>query len=245
MNQEAKDFLDEFKPDQNDPFAHFNEAPEPVKESETPEEDGQPADPEPKNRRERRLMEKLQSEREASIALAAKLDVITQSQSSRSEQSEFLDIAERIYGTQTPELREATELLKTALMGVKDEAKKEALAEWQNLRQKEQDAVSSAEKRIDSMIESIEDERNIDLSDAHRQGFLKLLEKMSPKDRNGNITEYADHYAVWDVYQSQIKKPVNPAKDLASKTMTTGASSGNSNLTNEANERWLIENGLI
>lgn len=243
---EEKNFLDEFNQKQEDPFSHFNEDPTPETAPEELVEEGTPSDPEPKNRRERRLMEKLQSEREAGIALAAKLDAITQSQSTRTEQAQFLDVAERIYGTQTPELREATELLKSALMGVKDEARKEALAEWQNLRQSEQQAVSSAEKRIDQMIESIEDERNIDLSESpHRTGFLKLLEKMSPKDSNGNIIEYADHYAVWDVYQSQIKKPVNQAKEVVARTMTQGTASGNATLNNDVHERWLRENGII
>ena len=246
MNPEEKNFLDEFNQKQEDPFSHFNVAPEPETAPEDTEEDEAPGDPEPKNRRERRLMDKLQSERETAIALAAKLDAITQSQGSRSEQAQFLDVAERIYGNQTPELREATELLKSALMGAKDEAKKEALAEWQSLREGEQNAISSAEKRIDLMIESIEDERNIDLSEGpHRTGFLKLLERMSPKDSNGNIIEYADHYAVWDVYQSQIKKPENPAKEVAARTMTNGTASGSSTLTNDTHERWLRENGIL
>jgi len=247
MNPEAQNFLDEFNQKQDDPFSHFNqETPAPETATETPAEEEKPSDPEPKNRRERRLMEKLQSERESAIALAAKLEAITQSQSSRGEQAQFLEVAERIYGTQTPELREATELLKAALSGAKEEAKREALAEWQNLRQSEQQAVSSAEKRIDSMIESIEDERNIDLSEGpHRTGFLKLLEKMSPKDSNGNIIEYADHYAVWEVYESKIKKPVNPAKEVVARTMTQGTASGGSTLTNDVHERWLRENGII
>lgn len=236
---EEKNFLDEFDQKPEDPFAPVETPVEPVVEEE------QPIDPEPRTRRERRLVEKLQNERESAIALAARLDVMTQSQNSRSEQSQFLDVAERIYGTQTPELREATELLKTALSGVKEEAKREALAEWQSIKQKEQEAIVQAEKRIDDMIENIEDERNIELSDSNRQGFLKLLEKMSPKDSRGNITEYADHYAVWDVYQSQIKKPVNPAKELAAKTMTNGSASSNSNLTNNAHEQWLREQGII
>ena len=243
---EEKSFLDEFNQKQEDPFAHFDQEPTPETATEEPEEEATPTEPEPKNRRERRLMEKLQSERETAIALAAKLDAITQSQGARTEQAQFMEVAERIYGTQTPELREATELLKTALMGVKDEAKKEALAEWQNLRQSEQQAVSSAEKRIDEMLENIEDERNIDLSEGpHRTGFLKLLEKMSPKDSNGNIVEYADHYSVWELYESQIKKPVNPAKEVVARTMTQGTASGNSPLNNDVHERWLRENGII
>jgi len=241
---ESQNFLEEFDQKKEDPFGYLEEtAPEKAPVEPTEEV---PSDPEPRNRRERRLMEKLQSEREAAIALAAKLDAITTSQHSRSEESQFLDAASRIYGDTTPELREATELLKSALSGVKEEAKREALAEWQSLQAKQQEAVSNAEKRIDSMLEEIEDNRNIDLSEGpHRTGFLKLLEKMSPKDSRGNVIEYADHAAVWDIYESQIKKPVNPAKEMAARAMTQGGATGQSNLTNEVQDRWARENGLL
>ncbi len=242
---ESQQFVEEFEKKNDDPFA-FLENPESEKTVEVEKPAEEPTDPEPRNRRERRLMEKLQSERESGIALAAKLDAITQSQQSRTEQAQYLDVAERIYGTQTPELREATELLKTALSGVKEEAKREALAEWQTLRQTEQQAIASAEKRIDMILEEIEDEKNVDLTEGpHRTGFLKLLEKMSPKDSNGNVLDYADHIAVWEVYQSQIKKPVNPAKDMAARGMTQGGGTAPSTLTNEVHDRWAKENGLL
>lgn len=250
MPNETQQFLDEFKKpeESNDPFA-FLEKPvekpaEEIKGEEAPE-----GVPEPRNRREKRLMEKLQSERETAIALAAKLDAITQSKNTRnSEEAEYLAVAERIYGTQTPELREATELLKTALNGVKEEAKREALAEYQRIRQEEQAVVSQAEKRIDSMLEEIEDEYNTDLSSgAHRTEFLKLIEKMSPKDSEGNIVEYADHHAVWEIYQEKLNrnKPVNPAKDIVARGMTQSAGANDTNLSNDAHVRFLKEHGII
>lgn len=248
---EAHKFLDEFKKpeESNDPFAFLEKPVEkPVVETTEPESPVE-GTPEPRNRREKRLMEKLQSEREAAIALAAKLDAITQSQESRkSEEAEYLTVAERIYGNSTPELREASELLKTALNGVKEEAKREALAEYQRIRQQELEAVSKAEGRIDSMLEELEDEFNTDLtSGAHRTEFLKLLEKMSPKDSEGNIVEYADHFAVWDIYQDKLNrnKAPNPAKDMAARGMVQSAGANNTNLTNETHERWLRENGII
>lgn len=249
MPNETQQFLDEFNKTNDDPFSFLETPPEkveePEKEPETPENDV----PEPRNRRERRLMEKLQAEREAAIALAAKLEAISESKKTReSEEAEFLSVAERIYGNQTPELREATELLKTALIGVKEEAKKEALAEYQRIRQEEQQAVSQAEKRIDSMLEEIEDEYNADFSStAHRTEFLKLMERMSPKDSDGNIIEYADHHAVWDIYQERLNrsKVPNPAKDLAARAVTQSAGAKDTELNSEAHARWLKENGII
>ncbi len=247
---ETQQFLDEFnKPETNDPFA-FLEKPvekpaEEIKGEETPAE----GVPEPRNRREKRLMEKLQAERETAITLAARLEALNESKNARnSEEAEYLTVAERIYGTQTPELREATELLKTALNGVKEEAKREALAEYQRIRQQEQEVVSKAEKRIDSMLEEIEDEYNADLSSgAHRTEFLKLIEKMSPKDSEGNIVEYADHHAVWEIYQDKLNrnKPVNPAKDIVARGMTQSAGANDASLSNDAHVRFLKEHGII
>lgn len=248
MEKEAQQFLDEFKkPEGDDPFAFLEEPVAPPKEEtlapeETPEV---PTDPEPRNRRERRLMEKLQAEKESSIALAARLEALSETQKVRSEESEFLTIAERIYGTQTPELREATELLKTALLGVKEEAKREALEEVRAERQKEQEAVAKAEKRLDEMVEQIEDETGADLTPTHRTEFFKLLEKMSPKDSSGNIVEYADHFAVWDIYQEKMKKPANPAKDISARAMVQGGSASASNLSKDSHEAWLRQAGII
>ncbi len=246
MPNETQKFLDEFKKpeDNTDPFAFLEQPTEkPAEEIQAPE-----GVPEPRNRREKRLMEKLQSERETSITLAAKLDAITQSQNTRSESTEWEKSIERIYGDSTPELREATELLKASMKGLKDEAKREALAEYQQIRQQEQQAVSQAEGRIESMLEDIEDEYNADLSSgAHRTEFLKLIEKMSPKDSAGNIVEYADHHAVWEIYQEKVNrnKPVNPAKDIVARGMTPSAGANDSNLSNDAHERFLKEHGII
>lgn len=249
MPNETQQFLDEFKKpeESNDPFA-FLEKPVEKPAEETKGDVPPEGVPEPRNRREKRLMEKLQSERETAIALAAKLDAITQSQQTRTESSQWEDSIEKIYGNSTPELREATELLKASMKGLKDEAKREALAEYQRIRQEEQTVVSNAEKRIDSMLEEIEDEFNTDLSSgAHRTEFLKLIEKMSPKDSAGNIVEYADHHAVWEIYQEKVNrnKPVNPAKDIVARGMTQSAGANDTNLSNDAHVRFLKEHGII
>lgn len=253
MPNETQQFLDEFnKPQENnDPFAFLETpAPQETQPAIEPGETEPPVEgvPEPRNRREKRLMEKLQSEREAAIALAAKLDAITTSQQTRTESSQWEETIEKIYGNSTPELREATELLKASMRGVKDEAKREALAEYQAIRQQEQQAVSQAEGRLTSMLEELEDEFNVDLSTgAHSAEFLKLLEKMSPKDSQGNIVEYADHFAVYEMYQEKVNrnKPANPAKDMAARGMVQSAGANDTKLNNEAHERFLRENGII
>jgi len=68
---------------------------------------------------------------------------------------------------------------------------------------------------------------------------------MSPKDANGKIAQYADHHAVWEVYQSRVQKPDTRAKDLASRAMTPSGQSQPSTIQDDATARYLRENGLI
>ncbi len=203
-----------------------------------------------RRRREKRLEEKLQAERESNIAMAAKLEVITDSQAVRKEPGQYLSAVERIYGTESPEAREATEILKAALQQVEESAVEKAYARYQEQTQAETQAVQAAEVELDNFLEDIEDEFNVDLTskeaEAQRKGYFKLLERMSPKDRDGNITSYADHIAVWEEYQERTKKkPDNTARNLASRSMTQSGSSSDSNVMNDALTRQLMENGII
>lgn len=254
MPNEQEQFLKDLETDalDQDPFAYLNgqEPPkeEPKEEEKPPEED---ADLKPRNRRERRLEAKLQAERESGIELAARLQALTEAQQARTDTpSEYLSNVERIYGTDSPEAREATELLKQALLSVKEEAKREALEAYEERTSAEAKAVVEAEAVLDDMVAEIEDEFDVDLSskeaEAHRTNFYRLLEKMSPKDKEGNILYYADPIAVWEVYQERTApKPDNTARTLASRSMTTGTSTQNSDLTKETTERYLRDQGII
>lgn len=254
MPNEQEQFLKDLEHDglDQDPFSYLNgeQPPEEKKEApvEPPQED---ADLKPRNRRERRLEARLQAEREAGIELAARLQALTESQSARNDTpSEYLANVERIYGTDSPEAREATEILKQALLSVKEEAKREALEAYEERTSEEARAVVEAEALLDDMLEEVEDTFDIDLSsreaEKDRVNFYRLMEKMSPKDRDGNILYYADPVAVWEVYQERTtRKPDTTARDLASRSMTNGASSGHSDLSKDTTERYLREQGII
>lgn len=205
-----------------------------------------------KNRRHRRLEAKLQAEREANIQMAAKLEAITEAKKflSDSEPAEYLKSVERIYGTDSPEALAATELLKNALLNVKEVAKQEALDTIREERRKEAEALKKEEEKLDQMVEELEDEYGVDLTSSSsvemRKGFFKMLEKLSPKDSDGNILNYADHHAVWEEYQSRLKKKTdNRAKDLSSRSMIQGAGVNDSKLQDDAQVRFLRENGII
>ncbi|MFA5937680.1 MAG: hypothetical protein WC822_07440, partial [Candidatus Paceibacterota bacterium] len=163
-----------------------------------------------------------------------------------SEESDYLKAIVRIYGNDTPEAQLATDLLKKAIVGARDEAKTQAIAELREERQREAAAAREAEEELDSFVEDIEDTYNVTLTDAQQKSYFTLLGKMSPKDRDGNVVEYADPHAVWEVFQERIQKrgTDNRAKDLSARSMVqSGAASGGT--TEDPNLQFLKENGLI
>lgn len=219
---------------------------EPEKDQSTVEVKPEEDDIKLRNRREKRMAEKLQAERESSIRLAERLATITEAQKfTKDTDSEYLKGIEKIYGSETPEAVAATELLKKALSGVKEDAKKEALETWREEQRKASEAVENEEKELDSMVEEIEEESNLILSEVQKKGFFALLEKMSPKDKNGNVIHYADPHSVWEVYQSKSVKTENRAKDLSSRSMVASGSSKESKLEDDATARYLKEIGII
>lgn len=242
-NQTQEEFLKDLNPDtKTDVLTEPLVPTEPEKV-----EEGTESDEEKTNRRERRLQAKLQAERESSIALAARLEVITEAQKFRSESepAEYLKSVEKIYGTNSPEATEATELLKNALKGVEDRATERALEILREENQKERDSVSAEEHNLDEMVENIEDAIGHDMDDQTKQGFFQLLEKLSPKDRDGNIIEYADPEAVWDELQARKQQPSSRAKDLAARSLVNSGASPQTSVSADSNQRWLIENGII
>jgi len=241
---ETSDFLKDLGIVQPDNFDKpLEDEPEKVTETEEEEEDGFKA----RNRREKRLLEKNQQLREEAIAAIARAQALDESRTTReAEPAEYLKRIERIYGNQTPEGREATELLKEALEGVKQSVKQEWLEEQESYKGNERQAVRQEEDNLDSILEKVEDEYGINMdSDANRRGYLTLLERVSPKDRDGNIIEYADEDTVAELFISTREKSNSRAKELASRSMSRGGQSSGSTLEKDSTERFLRDAGII
>ena len=257
MNDELKQFLEGIQDDNqgnDNPFASI-EGEQPTIDANEPPADEPPApqdDVKPHNRRERRLLERLQAERESSIKMAARLEALTEVKKATNELPDKITAIERIYGVDTPETREATAILRDALLEIKEQAKREVLEEYEARSTREEEAVAEAENILDSMLDELEDEFNVDLTSSEaeqdRINFYRMLERMSPKDSQGNIVNYADHYAVFEAYQArrQSVTTTNPAKELAARGMNDGSGSvTKSNIQTDAIERFLKENGII
>lgn len=243
MEQTQDEFLKEFEPKEGE--TQLEQPLFPEKGEEKTEEEELPEDL--KNRHLRRLEKKLQMERESGIALAARLETLSEAQRFRQEmpEGEYLKTVERIYGTNSPEAIEATELLKQSLRDVKNAARDEALETFREEQRRERGAVQQEEQNLDGMIEELEDEYRTAMNENTKRGFFQLLEKMSPKDREGNIIAYADHHAVWEELQTKKQSTNTRAKDLASRSMVQTGASPSSGVEVDANERYLKEQGII
>lgn len=237
---ESEQFANENESVLNQPLVSEPETVPEEKVDEEPEED-------PKNRTERRLREKLDKERIANIELNARLSTLSEVQKLReSAPDDYLSSVEKIYGTDSPEATAATELLKTALRSVEERAKNSALEEFRSERAREQEEVRQASERLDSFIEEIEDEHNVTFSPQMQKSYFTLLEKMSPKDSDGNIVEYADPHAVYEIFSEKLQKRTDSkAKDLASRSMVNGNSGSQSVIEDDAAKRLLREAGII
>lgn len=243
MPNEQEEFLKDLNPDTKSDVLTEPLVPP---EAEKPTEEQAETDEDKFNRRERRLAAKLQAERESSIALAARLEALTEAQKfSRENTPEVDETIARIYGTNTPEAAEATALLQKALTNAENRATEKALEKFREEQQREQEAVAKEEKSLDAMIDDIEDETGQTLDKQTRHGFFQLLEKLSPKDKDGNIIAYADHTAVWEELQVRRQPQQNRAKDLAARSMVSTGASPKTTVEADSNERWLRENGLI
>lgn len=217
----------------------FNEKPEPGKEEEPVKPEVKSEEDEPrKNRRHRRLEQQLVQEREARIRAEARAEAREELESKGpKEPGEVDERWLRMYGD-TPEARTAWKLNQELLRDYTKNLKEEALEEIRNESRESDRQTQEFERFIDSELESIEDEFNVDVtSDAPaarkaRREFLELVQNLSPKDQDGTITGYADFSAAWEMYQlkrgSQETKPdASRNKEVASRSMEKSGSSGN------------------
>lgn len=205
-----------------------------------------------KNRFHRRLESKYQAEREANIALAARIEAMTEAQkfSKDTNSSNVDENLIKLYGSDEKGLM-AARITQDLLNRTREEASASALEAFQEHQESLDREVQESRNELDGFLEGIEDEFNVDLTSdtpaarKARQGFFVTLEKMSRKNEAGQVTDYADPFSTWEVYQSQSRPDNNRAKDLASRSMVRSGASGDSKLEQTAQERFLREAGII
>lgn len=141
------------------------------------------------------------------------------------------DVLTRLIGNDTPEKLAMVREFKSILGDLKGEARSEALAEIESRNQAQVQADMAAEQELKDAFDFIEENYSVDLSSNAptakkvRQEFVSFVERIAPKDRNGNIVDYPDMTSAWETF-SEMKKataPVSRAKELASRSMSRSA----------------------
>lgn len=201
-----------------------------------------------KNRHIRRLEEKLQSEREANIASAARIEALSEAQKLRESTgtAAWEEKARRIYGNAAPENAAASDLLVDAIKEATHAAREQTIAE---VRQ-EMSVRSQEEERerttVNDYIEEVENRYGVDFTsnaaaEERQKEFRNLWFQLSPKDARGDVKEYADPFAVFEIYKS--RQP-NMAQEYASRGMTRSQPIENTS-SDDATTKYLRDNGII
>lgn len=247
LNQLNKDFPSEESLENKDDVFGLNESATTAKAEETEE-----LPDELKNRHIRRLEAKLTREREANIELAAR-------ETARSEYEKFhqqtkdLTVDESLltlYGD-NDNGRKAAQITQALLDKTAARAKEEALAEFRNAQSEASQEVERYGNVIEESLEEIEDTYNVDLSGSTEQSkqtrnsFLTMVQKLSPKDSDGNIESYADFDSAWELFQERQQKANTRNKELASRGTVRSAANVEHKTQVTEQEKWLRDQGII
>ena len=119
-------------------------------------------------------------------------------------------------------------------MDREDRGAEKAIQAIQAERQEEQEVYKDAENEVEQGFENIADTFGVDLdapqSSRMRNNFIDFLAKISPKDGEGNIVEYADFETSFETFQ-EINKKTMPSnsrnKELASRSVSRGSDASN------------------
>jgi len=136
------------------------------------------------------------------------------------KESDFVSAMEAILGNDTPEKVNALNLLKRTVDDLRTEARSA-----KEMLEAERRADEQAERELTQGFENIEETFNVDFNTNKklRSEFAEFIERVAPKDENGEIIDYPDFTETFKVFQELRQKPQNTrAKELASRSMTRG-----------------------
>lgn len=229
------DFLGEFdnKGEQKDPFKDIQADPFVAPEQAT-EEVVEPKDEKPlpfnKDPKIQKFIEKEISKRLADFKPEPAREATQPQADTRMD-----EVLNRIIGNDTPEKVQGVRDMKDLLMGLTGKAKAEALAELESRQNQALEADREAERELETAFDNIEESYDVDLTSRNplavklRQEFVSYVERIAPKDRNGDIRDYPDMNAAWEDFSERRKLTAQPnrAKELASRSMARSSEVNN------------------
>lgn len=144
------------------------------------------------------------------------------------------DVLTRLIGNDTPEKVSMIKEFKEILSEGTQKAKAEAIAELESRQNAEVEADREAEQELENAFDNIEENFDVDITSNNpvakktRQEFVSFIEKIAPKDRNGDIVDYPDMNSAWETFSEMRKSTATPsrAKELASRSMARSSDTG-------------------
>jgi len=138
---------------------------------------------------------------------------------------ETIDAFTSIIGNDTPEKVSALNALRKSLNSLDERASEKAMAKLDEIRSREYQEDKEAEDELNNAFEAIEDNYDVDITSntaqatKTRQEFVSFVEKIAPKDRDGNIIDYPDMNSAWETFSEVRKVQPNRSKEIASRSM--------------------------
>lgn len=224
MTNEVDDFLgtlsnntnndDPFKQESEDPFASSV-----TEETQTEEVIDEKPLPFHKDPKVQRFIEKEIGKRISEI----KPEPIGQSSN---EEDKLTSILERIIGNDTPEKISAVKEFRNELTGLEEKGARRAIQELQAQSDSERQEERQAQEELSDAFENIEENFNVDLTSntplakKTRSDFIDFVKRVSPKDENGDISDYPDFQETFALFKETQRPQNNRAKELASRGMS-------------------------
>jgi len=195
------------------------------------DEDPEKAPDEVKNRRHRRLEEKLKRERESNIALNERIKAL--SEVTKVSATEEIDPRLlKIFGTTQLGLQISKEFA-SILNEQKKAAREDVIRQLEAERQAQIEEEQHFDDIVESNLEDIEDKYGIDITSDRpaavelRTRLLQRVEELSPKNEAGELTDYANFGATYEMMRNEFQTQQQSAarsKQLASRQMPRSSS---------------------
>lgn len=231
MANEIDTFLGDLNSTEQDPFSTDTQD---LPEFETVQEtDATPVTEEKelpfhKNPKFKKYIEKEISKAIGSKPVQTELPVRIPEDGTRSD--DISEVLERIIGNDTPEKVSAVRDFRKALKGMKDEARDEALDYFQKREAQAKELERQADDALEEAFDGIEETYGVDLSSnapqarKTRADFVSFVQRIAPKNANGEVTEYPDLSESFDIFRNLNRTQQAPsnskAKDIASRGMS-------------------------
>jgi hypothetical protein len=237
MSNELDSFLGDLKEDNNNPFNETETTTEKEVEKEAEEEPKEekplPFNKDPKVQR--------YIERQVAKALEGRGSV--EKEFVHETKGDEDDYYARLIGNDTPEKLAMIKEAKARDEKLLTQAEERAYNRLTQSQQEEVQAERQAEEELETALDEIEEKFDIDITSNEpvakktRVDFLKFVERIAPKNGDGEITEYPDMMEAYETFKDMKSKPssASKAKDISSRSM---GRSGDSATTEKKTMSW-------